>query len=284
MVADNDAGKEKPQDPQLQKAFDWASADKAHAAQASEELLKAADPNETYKTALKSEYDAESNWTHSLPKGQTALTADQIKDILKKPDLDAQSQGFMHFLQDNFLHIAGVAGSDGGRADASAAKISLGDVVALGAMNEVSPEKMEAGVKFLQGNFFPLSGFDNKVTSERVEKLLYDHSYLLLPQETKDLIYDLTNVVKSSDGSLADFDKGKRTKSGLTEDDAKALKANELTDNLRIQALEKGMFGTALQRLDGKTLGAKAQAQYDEAAKRYKDLRSKGLDDFLSQK
>jgi len=279
MASDNSSSSENTDDPVLRSAMKDAHSESE---QASHNLLKAAVPEDGYKTAVHSEFEAESNWHHALPKGQTSLTQADISESLKNPKLDSQSQGFLHFLQDNFSQIAGCANADAkGDKVSVSVSVSINDVIAIGGMNEVSPGKMHDGVEFVQNNFFALSGFDNKVTADRVEKLTFDHSFLLLPKGTQELLYDLKDVVKSADRRPADFDHGKRVKSGLTEDDTRALKAEALSDNLRIQALEKGMFGTGVQKFDASAIGPKAQQQFDQASKRYNELKSNGLDEYL---
>jgi hypothetical protein len=276
MASDSSSDSAKADDPVLRDAMQHVHSESE---QASHNLLNAALKEDGYKTAVHSEFEAEANWHHAFSKGQTALTQTELSEMLKNPKLDTQSQGFMHFLQDNFEQIAGCSANAAAKAD----KVSINDVIAIGGMNEVSPGKIRDGVDFVQNNFFALSGLDNKVTADRVEKLTYDHSFLLLPKSTQELLYDLKDVVKSANRLPADFDHGKRVKSGLTEDDARALKADALSDNLRVQALEKGMFGTSVQKFDSNVLGPKAQQQFDEAAKRYNELKSKGLDKYLQK-
>jgi hypothetical protein len=274
-VAEIDHGKEQSKDPVLDKAIKQGASDLA-----SQELLKATiTEQEAYRGAVKSQVDAESNWNHALPKGQKSLSADDIKEQLKNSKLDPQTKGFLHFIQDNFLDIAGTAGQKGSTDNS---KVSINDVVAIGAMNEISPEKIDDGVKFLQENFFKLSGFDNKLTAERVEKMQFDHAFLLYPRETQVRIEELGPVLKSVDQCPQNYYQNNRIKLGVSEDDVKKLNAGELTDNLRIQALEKGMFGGAELKFDAKVMNPKAQSQYDEAAKRYAELKSKGLEKFLS--
>ncbi|HNH52828.1 MAG TPA: hypothetical protein PLL07_10460, partial [Nitrosomonas sp.] len=61
-------------------------------------------------------------------------------------------------------------------------------------MNQVSPEKIDAGVNYLKKHFFELSGLDDKVSSQRIDKLIFDHSFQLFPKETQDRLYDIANV------------------------------------------------------------------------------------------
>jgi len=273
-VAEIDPGQEKSKDPLLKKAMEQGAADLL-----SQESLKASiSEQEAYRGAVKSQVDAESNWTHALPKGQKSLSSDEINEQLKNPKLDPQTHGFLHFLQDNFLEIAGTAGQKG----ADKSKVSINDVIAIGAMNEVSPEKIDDGVKFLQENFFKLSAFDDKITAERVEKMMFDHAFLLYPKETQNRISELPAVIKSVDQRPQNYYQNNRMKLGLSEDDAKKLNARDLTDNLRIQALEKGMFGTSALKFDSKSLNPKALIQYEEAAQRYAELKNKGLEKFLA--
>ena len=246
--------------------------------------------NEAYRGALKTELDAELNWNRALPKGETVLTAAKLKERLQDPKLEPESRGFLKFLDDNFSKIAGVAGRKDKGADkattpgaTSATELSINDATAVGGMNQINPEKMDAGVKFLQDNFFKLSGMDNKVSSERMDRLLFDHAFQFYSKETQDRMYDVADVVKASDQRPQSFSNGARTKSGLQETDAAGLKPNELVDSMRIQALQKAMYGRSTAKYDGKSLSKDAESQYEQAKKRYTDLRKNGLDDFLQK-
>lgn len=274
-------------DPVFDKAHDLAAAellkDVAHQPTkdaagklSSDETVR----NDAYKNAVKSSVDAEANWRQSVPKGQTALTEDQIKDQLQRADLDPRSRGFLQFVGDNFSRLAGVAALDG----QDSSKVTLKDVAAIGAMNEISPGSLDKSVKFLQDKFFELSGMDNKVTRDRVEKMYWDHSFRLFPQETQDRIYDLMAVMKSADQRPEDFDhNGKRIKAGLTSDEAQKLSGAELADNLRVQALQKWIFGQNTQKFESSQLGKDAVLQYNRTAQHFKELKEQGLDSFIAK-
>lgn len=234
---------------------------------------------EGYKGAVKTEFEAEANWNRAFGKGASSFTADQLKEQAKRTDLDPHSQGFVQFLNDNFSKIAGIAA----RRDGNPAKISVNDVAAIGAMNEIDAKSMDAGVKFLKENFFKVSGMDNKVTVDRVERLLFDHSFNFFPKDVQDRLNDSLLVVKSADRNPANFDnQGNRKKSGFTEEQAQSLNAGELTDIVRAQALQKGMFGKTTQKFEGKNIGKDAPAQFAEAQKRYAEIKNRGLDAFLA--
>lgn len=230
---------------------------------------------EAYRGAVKSEADAEISWNQTIGSEKSVSSTD-IKNRLKDQSLSPQQQGVLQFLDDNFSKIAGTVGNDSSR-------MSKADLMAVGGMNQISPEKIDAGVSFLKDHFFELSGLDDKVSSQRVDKLIYDHSFQLFSKETQERLYDIASVVKSSDQNPKSFDQGKRLHSGLTKDETDALNSKELSDNLRIQALEKTMFGAKFQRMDGKQLSPEQSSQYTAAEKRYRELQSKGLDKFLSQ-
>lgn len=229
---------------------------------------------ESYKGAVKTEADAEINWNQSIGNAKSLSAAD-IKSRLNDNNLSPQAKGFLQFLDDNFSNLAGAVSKD-------ASHVSKADLMAIGGMNSVSPERIDAGAKFLKDHFFELSGLDDKVSAQRIDRLIYDHSFQLFSKETQDRLYDVANVVKSSDQSPQSFEQGKRVRSGLTRDDANTLQAQELSDNLRIQALQKALYGAKLQRFDGKTLGGDSSSQYNAAAQRYRELQKKGLDSFLA--
>lgn len=235
--------------------------------------------NEGYTGAAKTEFEAESNWNKAFGKNAGSFSAEQLKEQANRTDLDPRSQGFVQFLNDNFSKIAGISA----RRDANPAKISMSDVTVLGAMNEINSKSIDDGVNFLKENFFKVSGMDNKVTVERVERLLFDHSFQFFPKDVQERLNDSLLVVKSADKNPANFDaQGIRKKAGFTEDQAKQLNAAELTDIARAQALQKGLYGKNTQKFEGKTVGKDAQAQYSEAQKRYAELKARGLDSFLS--
>ena len=234
--------------------------------------------SEGYTDAAKNEFEAEANWGRAFGKAASSFTAEQLKEQSQRSDLDPRSQGFVQFLNDNFSKIAGLSA----KKDSTPAKVSLSDVAVLGAMNEVDPSSMSAGVKFLQDNFFKVSGMDNKVTVDRVERLLFDHSFQFFPKDVQERLNDSLLVVKSADKAPSNFDaQGKRQRSGFTEEQAQKLNAADLTDAMRAQALQKGMFGRNTQRFDGKTISKDAPAQIAEAQKRYAELKNRGLDAFL---
>lgn len=235
--------------------------------------------SEGYNAAVKTEFDAESNWGKAFGKNAGSFTAEQLKAHAQRTDLDPHSQGFVQFLSDNFPKIAGISS----RKDVTPAKISMTDVTTLGAMNETDPESMDAGVKFLKDHFFKVSGMDNKVTVDRVERLLFDHSFQFFPKDVQERLNDSLLVVKSADKDPANFDsQGQRKKSGFTEEQAQKLDASQLTDMVRAQALQKALFGKSTQKFEGKTVGKDAGAQYAEAQKRYSELKSRGLESFLA--
>ncbi len=235
--------------------------------------------SEGYNGAVKTEFDAEANWGRAFGRNAGSFTAEQLKVQAQRTDLDPHSQGFVQFLSDNFSKIAGISA----RKDSSPAKISLTDVAALGAMNETDPKSMDAGVKFLKEHFFKVSGMDNKVTVDRVERLLFDHSFQFFPKDVQERLNDSLLVVKSSDKDPANFDaQGQRKKAGFTEEQAQKLDASELTDMVRSQALQKALFGKSTQKFDGKTVGKDAGAQYSEAQRRYSELKSRGIESFLA--
>lgn len=231
--------------------------------------------DESYKNAIKSEVDAESSWRRAFPKGENTATQDKLKEELKNPSMDPHTRGYLQYLSDNFSKIAGIASQ---KQDKNPA-LSIADAAAFGGMNETSPARIKSGVEFLQNKFFAVSGLDDKVTAERLDRLIYDHSFQLFPQDVQDHFYELSSVIKSADQRLSNFDQSnKRTKSGLSADDAKTLNPEELSDNLRIQALEKRMFGKSLAKLDGKAIGPEAKSQYAAASQRYKELKEKVSD------
>ena len=232
-----------------------------------------------YKQAVKSEPEAEVSWNRAFPKGERSLSHDKIKERLKDPSLEGKSKGFVQFLDDNYDKIAGMAGTGSDKNPA----LSVTDVMTLASMNQVDPVRMQAGAQFLKDKFFQISGMDDKVNAQRVERLLFDHSFSLFPKETQERLNDIVSVVKSVDQSPSAFDQsGKRTRSGLTSDDAQKLNATELGDNLRIQSLQKGMFGGKTVKFDAKQISPDARTQYEAAQKRYHELQNKGLDQFLA--
>lgn len=225
-----------------------------------------------YNGAIKTALDAETSWRHAFGDGQNSVSKDQIKARLNDPSVDAHSKGFIKFVQDNFDRLSGLSSS---KDNADTSKISVADVAAAGAMNEISPEHMQSGLKFLQEKFFELSGMDNKITRDRIEKMYWDHSFKLFPKETQDNIFNSMSVLKSVDQRPENFTQGKKGKTSLSEEDTNKLDANQLADNLRIQALQKWMFGKNAQNLDSAVLGKDAITQYQQSAKRYTEQKSK---------
>src|SRR5579883_2686784 len=100
---------------------------------------------DAYSSAIKSALDAESGWRHAFPDSAKSVTQDELKARLGDPAIDASSRGYLQFLNDNFDKLAGLASAQD-KMDSS--KISLNDVAAAGAMNDISPEHMHSGVKF----------------------------------------------------------------------------------------------------------------------------------------
>ncbi len=237
---------------------------------------------EGYDTAAKSRVDAEVNWNSAFPEGTKSVSKEDLQKLLQDKNLAAHNRGYIEFIDENFSKIAGLAEPGGAKAqDGKDTRVSLSDMSTLGGLNEIDPARMRAAVDFMQSKFFELSSMDNKVSSQRIERMLFDHSFQLFPKDVQEKIYDLTKLVKSADQRLENFEGNKRVKSGLTEDDARALDAKTLTDNLRIQELQKSMFGRKFAGLDGKTLSADAKSQYESAARRYAELQKQGLDEFL---
>lgn len=229
-----------------------------------------------FKGALKSEPEAEISWNQAFPGGEKSVSADKLKQRLQDPKLDGRSKGFIQFLDENFDKLAGISGKGD-------KQLCVTDVMAAAAMNQVDPVRMDGAVDFLKKNYFQVSGMDDKVNKERLDRILFDHSFSLFPKETQERLMDLSNVLKSADQRPSNFDQtGKRTKSGLVPEDADKLSGQELSDNLRVQSLQKYLFGAKTQKFDGKQLGAEAKSQFDTAQKRFKELQAKGLDKFLA--
>ena len=232
-----------------------------------------------YKGAIKSAVDAESSWKRAFPDGASSVSGDQVKARLNDPATDAHTKGFLQFVQDNFDKLAGLSSL---KDKPEAGKLNVTDVACAGAMNEISPEHMQSGVKFLQDKFFELSGMDNKVTRDRVEKMYWDHSFKLFPKETQQDIFDLMSVMKSADQRPENFPQGKKGKTALSDEDAGKLDGKQLADNLRIQALQKWIYGKNAQGFDSATLGKDALTQNQFASKRYSEQSSK-LESILAK-
>lgn len=231
-----------------------------------------------YHGAIKTAADAESSWRRAFADGKSAVSQEDIKSRLSDPSLDAHSKGYLRFLQDNFDKLAGLSSTK----DKPDGKLNLADLGAAAAMNEISPEHLQSGVKFLQDKFFELSGMDDKVTRDRVEKMYWDHSFKLFPKDTQQNIFDLISVMKSVDQRPENFPQGKRGKTALSDEDAGKLDGKQLADNLRVQALQRWIFGKNAQGFDGTSLGKDALTQYQQASKRYAE-KSSALDSILSK-
>lgn len=232
-----------------------------------------------YDSALKTEFDAEAQWHQIFKKGEKNIRFGQLDERLKDAGLAPQSRGYLQYLKEHYKEIAGIASVKGEKDPA----LSLNDVTSFAAMNEVSPEKIASGVQFLKNNFFKVSGTDDRVSGERVERLLFDHSYLLFPKDTQEKLDDLYNAMKSVDLRPQNYEKGKRVKTGVSAEEAAQLDGMELSDNLRIQALQKGMFGKQTVKLDKKSMSLEAEKQYADARARYLELKESGLDKALSK-
>lgn len=245
---------------------------------APEEIKYEIERQKSYEGALKTEFDAEAQWNRIFKNSQKSIRKSGLDEKLKEPGLDAQSKGYLQYLQDNFPSLAGITSRKSEKSPA----LSLNDLTAFAAMNEVSPKKIESGIQFLKDNFFKVSGTDDKVTGERVERLLFDHSYLLFPKDTQERLDDLYQAMKSVDLRPQNYEQGKRLRTGINAEEAAKLDPAELSDNLRIQALQKGIFGRQTVKLDKKSMSADAGKQYEEARARFLELKKNGIERFLS--
>lgn len=264
------------------------------AGDASEALLNAQKPLETlpflarpedidperarangFATALASEADAETNWRRAFNQKEL-LSKENLAEKLKEEKLDPHSRGFLEFLSANFDKIAGIA-------TAKPDKLSFKDLIAVAGMNEVDSSRVEAGLEFLKSKYFEISGLDDKVSSQRVERLLFDHAFLLYPKETQSRLSDLFDIFKIAESLPSNFDeKGKRVRAAFGKEDCQALKSEELIDHARIRALQKGIFAGAFLSASKNSFSPQARKQYAEAQKRYFELKDAGINDFIN--
>lgn len=286
-MTDKSAGKAESEDAKFKSALEEAATQLGKDAgvdglpgklPAFDEIRNEMARQEGYRKALSSEFDAEASFRRVFP-GQASVNLDKLASSLKNPELDPKDRGYLQFLQDNFDKIAGV----GSRKSEKTADLTVQDVRAMAAMNETNPQFVSAGLAFLSKNFFQVSDSDGKVNAERVERLLHDHSYLLFPKETQEGLLNLGAAMKGVELHPANYEKGRRIKFALTAEDAEKLDAAELVDNLRIQALQKVMFGRQTQKLDKKSMSPEAEKQYKEAAAKYVQLKAAGLNEFLEK-
>ncbi len=280
-MTDKDAGKlEKNDDSMLKKALELASGELLNDANGNknDSLPRHDMPQDNSRDSVKSAFESESNWHKALPKGETSVSLEQVKESLKNPALSEQSKSYLQYIEDNFTKVAGIASKND---KASSDRVSLQDMVAVGGMNEILPAKMQSGVKFLHEHFFELSGLDDKITGPRIERLIWDHSFQLYPKETQNLISGLPEVFRGAVICPHNFDSKKAP--SLGRDEALALDAASVTDNLRIQALQKAMFAAKTIKLEDNLSNKDAQFQYSTASLRYAELKKKGLDDLLSK-
>lgn len=197
-----------------------------------------------YKEALSSTFNAESGWTRTLGL-KDKINLDTINENLNKEGLDEENKAYLQALKDNFSKIAGTATGDKNT-------LAIEDVRAIGRMNDISTAKLETGVQFLREKFFNISGMDDKVTLSRVNQIMWDHSFGLMPEETQEQIHLIPAILESSLKHPSNFNRyGLQMKTALEQEDALSLSAAQLTDNMRIEALRKEMFADKLADTDG---------------------------------
>ncbi len=263
-MTDNLVGKpDKADDTVMQKALTLASGELLNAAISLArpvELASSSVLQDNTNSAVKSEVDAETNWHRALTKGEDSLTQAQINERLQDSSLNREDKEFFRMMNDHFSQIAGISEIK----EQSPVVIKLSDMIAVGAMNQISPGRIASGLQFMKEHFFELSGLDDKISANRIERLLWDHSFQLYPKETQSLISGLPELFKGVVISPHNFDKTKVP--GLGRDETLKQDAAFVSDNLRIQALQKGMFGTKMQRLETNLSSKEAQSQYSIAA------------------